>query len=500
MVLYTGYLLLVILFSLSTNVCDSATGANIVYLLALGLIQCVSATAFQSFLYGLSGGLSVIHVVSMLLIVVEVYLSLIQFDYLIGLICVVVYNVIYLLLFEFTIALVPWIVYCALLHLVLCYFKNYVLYKWFTSSRISRNVDRFGILTDNHASNAEYCTIVMGSCTDQKFNNLAVYQALHRELANIVLLLGDNIYADLSPPTSTKLRTKCCKTQRDFKEEYDLLLKHKDFRPDAYDYSNQVWLACWDDHDYGDNDACGDYSEKVPSKRAFIEFLEAIHSSQQVNEQIQSMKDDMDHRGTYYSYDYEQAELDLRMRIIMLDTRFDRATDDSDIVGNTQWEWLRQQVSGDTDRFDWYLICNGSPVLNEGGGGKKTVGQATRDGLFEILSENDGKLLNKTVLFAGDLHYGVWHSWNKQLYEFTSSSITHSKQWFCCKCQYKYLDIEQYTMAKEHNGNGATEKSPGHCCKNNFGILNINKKKFEFGFKDAFGYSYLNVTHEKKNK
>eukprot|EP00483_Globobulimina_turgida_P004522 UN04531 len=163
------------------------------------------------------------------------------------------------------------------------------------------------------------------------------------------------------------------------------------------------------------------------------------------------------------------------MRIIMLDTRFDRAEDESDIVGEEQWLWLREKMSADNDNnIDWYLVCNGSPILNEGKGGKKTVGQATRNKLFEILHENNGRLLNKTVLISGDLHYSVWHSWNEQIYELTASSITHSKPWFCCKCWYKYLEIDEYTSAKENNGYGATSKSATNCQKNSFGILKIN--------------------------
>ena len=59
-------------------------------------------------------------------------------------------------------------------------------------------------------SDNKYCTIVMGSCTDQRSKTMATYQALHREWSDLVLLLGDNVYADLAPPTCTKYWAKCC--------------------------------------------------------------------------------------------------------------------------------------------------------------------------------------------------------------------------------------------------------------------------------------------------
>merc|ERR1712228_801299 len=128
---------------------------------------------------------------------------------------------------------------------------------------------------------------------------------------------------------------------------------------------------------------------------------------------------------------------------------------------------MEQELKKEAERsIDWYLICNGSPLLNEGKGGKKTVGQENRNKLFSILRANDDELFNKTVLLSGDLHYSVWHSVDRQLYELTASSITHSKPWFCCKCWYKFLEI--------------------------------NKREFRFCVKDAFGYEYINVTHVKK--
>ena len=95
---------------------------------------------------------------------------------------------------------------------------------------------------------------------------------------------------------------------RVFEEEYNRLLDHKDFRPKGYDYSNQVWMALWDDHDYGENDAAKEYGEKLPSKKAFIDFIEKIQETNhisEIDEQLAAIKED-DARGVYYYHDYEQ--------------------------------------------------------------------------------------------------------------------------------------------------------------------------------------------------
>ena len=82
-------------------------------------------------------------------------------------------------------------------------------------------------------------------------------------------------------------------------------MNHKDFKPDGYDYSKQLWLATWDDHDYGENDAAKEYGEKLPSKAAFIDFVEQINDKPEIKEQMDAIKND-NARGVYHSYDYEQ--------------------------------------------------------------------------------------------------------------------------------------------------------------------------------------------------
>jgi len=543
--LYILYLLTSLVLSIQYH-CGSSPSppvVRIVYMVMMACVQFTVSNVFQLLVWRLSNLEHVSFVVAhavWVLILFDFFVSTLQFSYIVGSIEVFVMTAIVTsiavlfvpgyvaewdaLLITSMADVIRWCVLCVVWHVfIFTHFKNWLNYKWWTSQRISLNVNELDILnresaTDGNVSaellassingvvgdKQQFVRIVMGSCTDQKKMTIATYQALHREQPDMFLLLGDNIYADLAPPTITKPITQCCKIKRVFEEEYNLLLNHKDFRPSKYDYSKQVWLATWDDHDYGANDAAKEYAEKLPAKKAFVEFMEAIQETnkqQEIEAQIDEIKQD-EARGVYYSYDYEQ-KLDadtVKLRVIMMDTRFDREEDETDIVGEVQWQWLREKCDGPDD-IDWYLICNGSPILNEGpivkgGHMKKTVGQETRDKLFEVLHANNDKILNKSILLSGDLHYSVWHSWNEQVYELTASSLTHSKPWFCCKCWIKYLEIGDYKMAKNHDGNGATSKSEP-CQKNSFGLMSINKQKFTFCVKDAFGYSYLNISHQK---
>merc|ERR1719242_2803841 len=76
--------------------------------------------------------------------------------------------------------------------------------------------------------------------------------------------------------------------------------------------------------------------------------------------------------------------------------------------------------------------------------------------------------------------------------------MTHSHFWWTARSKLRYMEIEEYSSAGEHGGNGATGKSPTFCKRNNFGILKVNKNSFHFCVKDAFGYSYLHLKHSKR--
>ena len=65
----------------------------------------------------------------------------------------------------------------------------------------------------------------------------------------------------------------------DASTEYKLLLRHPDF-PQSTEEWNPIWLAVWDDHDYGKDNSDSSNPRKLENKRAFIEFYKKLNHKQ----------------------------------------------------------------------------------------------------------------------------------------------------------------------------------------------------------------------------
>ena len=96
-----------------------------------------------------------------------------------------------------------------------------------------------------------------GTGTREQF---AVAQAMERAAEKdpfqLVLMLGDNIYGDTRDPAVLAAKYAQLAAQPGFRRLRDRV----------------PVLATWDDHDYGENDAGGDYPMKEASRRMFCDF------------------------------------------------------------------------------------------------------------------------------------------------------------------------------------------------------------------------------------
>ena len=237
-ILYIIYLFITIIIAFlafcSSNGCNSPVCLNGLYYITLPIYQCIPSVVFQSFITVPA------RQYIPLLIIIEFFLNTIQFNYIIGTLSVTIYNLLFIIIYEFAIkdSFEPnkeqisyplWVCLCILWQILFTHFKNYANLKWFTSKRILLKVNEEELLEKYSTDKGEnelrllainnptengnkFVTIAMGSCVDQRKNTMPVYLALHREIPDVVLLLGDNVYADLAPPTITKLITTCCKT------------------------------------------------------------------------------------------------------------------------------------------------------------------------------------------------------------------------------------------------------------------------------------------------
>ena len=134
-------------------------------------------------------------------------------------------------------------------------------------------------------------TIGFGSCANQN-QKLPVLDRITERNPEVFCWLGDNIYGDT-------------RNMRTLQKKYSRLGCNEEFRN-----LNQVahFLAVWDDHDYGENDAGKEYPMKEESKNIFLDFWNERQSSERWN-----------HPGIYHAETFGPEGK--RVQFIMLDTR-----------------------------------------------------------------------------------------------------------------------------------------------------------------------------------
>ena len=143
---------------------------------------------------------------------------------------------------------------------------------------------------------------------------LAKYIAAKPDLC---LWIGDNVYADTRDNISF---IEAC---------YNTLAAKPDFQTLK---TTVPYLATWDDHDFGLNDAGKEYKLKSQSKDLFRKFWG-------LEQEIPAAQE-----GIYYAKTFKQE--DQTLQVIMLDVRYNRDAPDGkgDVLGEAQWKWLEAQL------------------------------------------------------------------------------------------------------------------------------------------------------------
>ena len=104
--------------------------------------------------------------------------------------------------------------------------------------------------------------IVFGSCIKQDYP-IPILLTIRKEAPQLLLFLGDNIYADTED-------------MAEMRGKYAKLAANRDFR--ALRDSIPL-LATWDDHDYGVNDGGADYPKRFESQKEFLDFWQVPKDS-----------------------------------------------------------------------------------------------------------------------------------------------------------------------------------------------------------------------------
>ena len=266
--------------------------------------------------------------------------------------------------------------------------------------------------------------IAFGSCHDQRL--LApIFTTIGDWQPDLFVMLGDNVYADTDDPA----RIAACWQALDSRPAFAQLRGGTRF------------LATWDDHDYGRDDAGADYAQRDASQDCFLDFLGVAQDDPR-----------REREGVYH------AEVigtpGRRVQVILLDTRYHRsplalnrgerpddrtgryaASDDpqATVLGDAQWAWLEEQLRQPAE----LRLIGSSIQLFSDEHGWETWGNfpAERERLLALIANTGAE---GVVFLSGDRHTAEFsvqppvHDGRHPrypLYDLTSSSLNKPRAW-----------------------------------------------------------------------
>lgn len=229
-------------------------------------------------------------------------------------------------------------------------------------------------------------TIAFGSCNKQNKTNV-LWKEIEKNNPNLWVWGGDIIYSDTE-------------NMQKMKQDYDTQKKQKGY--DALLKSTPI-MATWDDHDYGVNDGGIEFAKKEEAQQLFLDFLNVDKNSPRRKQE-----------GVYHSKLFKTSNGSVK--VIVLDTRYFRTAltknktqkrryepnsyGKGSILGNTQWNWLQQELSSSEANFN--VIVSSIQVLSAEHG-FETWGNFPHevDKLKQLIVESKAK---GVVLISGDRH------------------------------------------------------------------------------------------------
>lgn len=256
--------------------------------------------------------------------------------------------------------------------------------------------------------------IAFGSCLDQK-RPQPIWSAVIAAKPELMLMIGDNVYGDVHSIDA-----------RELVEAYRVQGRQPEL---AGARAAMPFLAAWDDHDYGVNDAGRGFALKAESAQLFASFW-------QIGE------GELPREGTYRSV--MLGPEGSRVQIILLDTRSFRsdlkpagatfphwgryephADAGQVMLGEAQWSWLTTELKRPAQLR---LVVSSIQVLAEGHGFERWGNlPAERDRLAKVIADSGAR---GVVLLSGDRHAGAFYrqasGGGHDLVELTSSSLNRS--------------------------------------------------------------------------
>lgn len=286
--------------------------------------------------------------------------------------------------------------------------------------------------------------IAFGSCASQE-RPQPIWDAVLASRPQLLLLLGDNIYADT--------------TDMDvMRRKYAKLAAMPGFR--AIRAACPI-LATWDDHDLGANDAGSDYPKRREAQEVFLDFFGDAPDSPRRRRP-----------GVYDARVFGPAGK--RVQVILLDTRSFRTsplkrdarallsrgpyvanTDPgATVLGEDQWRWLGEQLEVPAELR---LIASSIQVVAEDHGWEKWMNfPRERERLFALIRDTEAE---GVILLSGDRHLAelsmIDAGIGYPLYDLTSSGLNQAAR------AWRPLEVNRHRVATMNWGD-------------NFGVVAID--------------------------
>ena len=273
---------------------------------------------------------------------------------------------------------------------------------------------------------------VTSCCNIKRDKNQIAWSRIEDESPDLLLMLGDNVYTRNRGWDPEHLNNR-----------YRTQFGHKRFRSLI---DKTPFLAIWDDHDFGPNNAYGGDTTAINRVRARDVFWKHMESPLIDKRQVHSNKPHI-----YCSYVLDD------LKIIMLDTRFFREdwawyNPWPELLGKQQERWLWGQLEHGQK---YTLVCAGSTI-----GSNETESENLRfyEGFYKTFRSALSAAPNPLFL-AGDIHRNLFcdHTLHgDRFYEVISSGVGQTRKGgktpYNC---YAMLDFQPEAVTIQFSGHQA---------------------------------------------
>ncbi len=244
-------------------------------------------------------------------------------------------------------------------------------------------------------------TIAVGSCAHSAVLQQPVWKAVRRSDPDLLLLLGDVVYADTEDA-----------------DELGKALERLGRRPRFRRMARFIpILHTWDDHDFGPNDSDARHQGKEGVRDVTLDFYGASATDPRRTQE----------GGLYGTWTMGAAGQ--RVQVVLLDTRWDLspraprsgggegryAPGPGQVLGDAQWAWLEEVLQ---QPADLRIIGSSIPFAAEYTGWETWSNFPNEQQRLTEMLQAAGPV----VVVSGDVHYGEL-SRHEGLYDLTSSGL-----------------------------------------------------------------------------